>query len=57
MFRRMPDKDDKSFEELKERVKGKAKDEVNYELNRFVRENLEDVKEYFSDGNTTECQQ
>ena len=57
MFRRMPKEDNESFEDLKERVKGKARDEVNYELNRFVRENLEDVKEYFSDEDTTECQQ
>ncbi|WP_456480708.1 hypothetical protein [Nautilia sp.] len=57
VFRRMPDIDNKSFVELQDLVNGKTRDEVNTELNRFVREQIDKVEEYFSDNNTsTTCQ-
>jgi len=56
MFRRMPSEGKDAFEELKERVKGKGANEVNFELNRYVREQIDDIKDYFSDENSTnEC--
>jgi len=56
MFRRMPSEGEDAFEELKERVKGKYANEVNFELNRYVREQIDDIKDYFSDENSTnEC--
>jgi len=49
MFRRMPKDDKESFNELKELVKGENRDEVNIEMNRYIKEHIEDVKDYFSD--------
>ena len=57
MFRRMPTLDSNSFNKLKNLVSGKNREEVNIELNRFVREQLENVENYFSDSDTnTQCQ-
>jgi len=53
MFRRMPTDDPDSFKELQDLVYGKSKDEVNYELNRFVREKTQEIYKYFSDENST----
>jgi hypothetical protein len=57
MFRRMPTDDTTSFNDLKTMVEGKGRDEVNYELNRYVRDRISDVQNYFSDSNTlSQCQ-
>ena len=48
MFRRMPDIDSNSYNELKNLVQGKDRDEVNAELNRYVREKIDTIKEYFT---------
>ena len=53
----MPTLDSNSFNKLKNLVSGKNREEVNIELNRFVREQLENVENYFSDSDTnTQCQ-
>jgi len=53
MFRRMPSDDKDSFSELQDLVKGKNRSEVNIEMNRYIKEHIEDVKDYFSDENST----
>ena len=49
MFRRMPKEDNKSFKELQDDVKGKKRKDVNAEINRYIKEKIEDIKEYFAE--------
>ena len=57
MFRRMPDDDRSSFNDLKTKVEGKNRDKVNYELNRYIRDKISDVQNYFSNSDTSnQCQ-
>jgi len=49
MFRRMPKEDKKSFDDLQDEVKGKARDEVNVELNRYIKEQMSEIKKYFKE--------
>ena len=44
IFRRVSDEDKDSFEELKTRLKGKTRDEVNIELNRYIKERMDDIQ-------------
>ena len=52
MFRRMPKEDKKSFNDLKDRVNNKTRDEANIELNKFVKDQINNTDKYFSDSNT-----
>ena len=59
MFRRMPDEDKNTFKNLINLVNsnGYTKEKINYALNRFVRDNIKKVKNYFSENNsTTQCE-
>ena len=49
IFRRVSDEDKDSFEELKTRLKGKTRDEVNIELNRYIKERMDDIQNYFAE--------
>jgi len=49
IFRRVSDEDKDSFEELKTRLKGKTRDEVNIELNRYIKERMDDIQDYFAE--------
>jgi len=49
MFRRMPKEGKEAFSELQDLVKDKKRDEVNIELNRYVKDQIEDVKKYFKE--------
>ena len=49
MFRRMPKEDNKSFKELQKEVKDKKRKDVNAEINRYIKEKIEDIKEYFAE--------
>jgi len=58
MFRRMPSEDVDSFNDLKNLVKGMDKTDVNILLNRYVRDQLNNVQKYFADSNSnTICTQ
>ncbi|MEO1959046.1 MAG: hypothetical protein ABGX23_05795 [Nautiliaceae bacterium] len=57
MFRRMPSDDPTSFNDLKTMVEGKSRNEVNYELNRYIKDKISDVQRYFSNSNiSNQCQ-
>jgi hypothetical protein len=47
LFRLMNSEDPEDYNALRELVKGKSKEEVNAALNRFVREQIENVKKIF----------
>ena len=52
-FRRLPTEDNEAFEELQSRIKKyKTKEEVNYELNRWVKSFMNDVEKYFDENET-----
>ena len=53
MFRRMPNDKPDNFNKLKNSVDGKQRDDVNSKMNRYIRDNLQDIKDYFSDSNNT----
>ena len=53
MFRRMPNDQPDNFNKLKNSVDGKQRDDVNSKMNRYIRDNLQDIKDYFSDSNNT----
>ena len=50
MFRRMPSLDPNSFNNLKDLVKNKSRSEVNIEMNRYIKQNLDNVKKYFKNN-------
>jgi len=59
MFRRMPKDDPQGFKDMQFTVWGKTRDEVNFEMNRYVRKKTEELYKFFSnskDTNTTNCQ-
>ncbi|QCT94789.1 hypothetical protein FE773_06220 [Caminibacter mediatlanticus TB-2] len=59
MFRRMPKENKDTFQDLIDVVKnnGYTRDKINYALNRFVRDNIKEIKNYFSDSNSsTQCE-
>jgi hypothetical protein len=51
-FKRLPDEDSNTFEDLKEKVKDKSRTEVNYELNRWVKNFMSDVDNYFDENSS-----
>jgi hypothetical protein len=47
MFQKIPEKDKTDYNKLKDLVEGKTKDEVNIELNRFVKDQIDNIDKYF----------
>lgn len=49
-FRRLPDEDEDKFNKLKEKVEPyNGKEKVNYELNRWIKDFMDDVEDYFKE--------